>query len=161
MKLAYQKHGIGIACCAVLLMTATTGTFAAPKAEHIATLHVDSGEVWWEPNRNSRYGFIGVCLSGPGGTDEKTFDYGVEEPNFPLSGDGLYTYELYKAPPGTKNSSEKKPGGNAGPVDNNGRTANQAAKKAPGQKYVKRGFIQSGSFSIEAGELVDPNLEEG
>ena len=156
----WKKTGLG--CCAAVLLSAGFGANSAPKEEHIATMHFSAqdAEVWWEPNRKSRYAYIGISMSGPEGDVSGMFPYG-EEPYFALLGDGLYTYELYKAPPGTAMSRGKGPRAGSGPVDSNGRTAQDRAARAPGQENAKRGFIQSGSFRIDNGELVDPSIPEG
>ena len=49
---------------------------------------------------------------------------------------------------------------NNGRLDHNGLSEQQRSARAPGQENIKRGFIQSGSFRIENGELVDPTIPE-
>ena len=163
MKSNIFRNGVSIACCGAILLGGSSVAFSAPKAEHIAEMHFSAqdAEVWWEPNRNARYAYIEVSMSGPDGKVSGMFPYG-DEPYFAPLVDGLYTYELYKAPPGTAMSQGKGPdkARSSGPVDSNGRTEQQRAERAPGQENKQRGFIQSGSFSIENGELVDPTIPE-
>lgn len=158
----WKKAGVGY--CAAILLVAGSVANAAPEAEHIATMHFSAqdAEVWWEPNRKSKYGFIEVSISGPDGEVSGKFPYG-EEPYFAPLSDGLYIYEMYRAPAGTAMSKGWGPyrAHNNGPVDSNGRTKQDRAERAPGQENAKRGFIQSGSFRIDNGVLVDPSIPEG
>ena len=164
MESTNRQARISIACCGAILLAGSSAAFSAPKPEHIAEMHFSAqdAEVWWEPNRKARYAFIEVSMAGDNGFDDSgVFPYG-EEPYFAPLDDGLYNYEMYKAPPGTAMSADKKPdvANNNGPLDHNGRSEQQRAARAPGQENIKRGFIQSGSFRIENGELVDPTIPE-
>lgn len=163
MKSTVFRNRLSIACCSAILLAGSSGAFSAPKYEHIAELHFSQqdAEVWWEPTRNLKYGFIEVSLSGPAGNVSAIFPYG-EEPFFSSLEDGLYNYELSKAPPGTARSLDKNPDAakNYGSVDRNGRSERQLADRAPGQENIRREFIQSGSFRIKNGDLVDPTIPE-
>lgn len=154
---------VSIACCSALLLSASSVGFSAPRAEHIAAMHfsAEDGEVWWEPSQKTKYGFIQVSLSGPEGDVSGMFPYG-EEPYFASMGDGLYKYELYRAPKGTAMSAAKGPDKAKSyvTVDRNGRSEQQRAERAPDQENSRRGFSQTGSFRIENGELVDPTIPE-
>ena len=161
MESTNLRNRISIACCGAILLAGSSAAFSAPRGEHIAALHLDPGEVWWEPTLNSKYAFIEVRMSGPEGEVTRMFPYG-EAPYFSALEDGLYKYEMYVAPPGTAISSNRKSAlaSNNGPVDHNGRSEQQRAARAAGQGKYNRGNIQSGSFRIENGELVDPTIPE-
>lgn len=141
-----------IVCVALLGGAGANGEEVSPV---LATLS-GSQDIRWEMNTSENYSAVVLRVVGPDGflfearfADEARLDG-------PLA-DGQYKYELYLVPTTMATTGSTK--GPAGVVDANGRPIGSV--RAPVGAFTKRGTVQSGSFAIRYGLLVDPNIEEG
>jgi hypothetical protein len=143
---------------ASVIMLGSAGVSMAE--EQLARMSGDS-DIYLDMTTKHAYGSVVVQVVGPEGyTYEQEFIEGPYIPG-PLN-DGLYKYEMYLVPGKTTTMSTK--GFSAtvsNNIDENGRVRYLAKSKAAlPLPYQRRGYVQSGTFRIENGFLVAPEIEE-
>lgn len=142
----------GLIAAAALL---GAGGAAAGDGSTLASLS-GGQDIQWEMETQASYAAVVLRVAGPDGFLFEAKFSGDPELDGPLA-DGQYNYELYLVPTTKATSGSTK--GVSGAVDANGRPLGSVRTQEG--EYTKRGAVQSGTFAIQHGLLVDPDTEEG
>lgn len=150
-----KLRAISLALVSGAMLLGAEAIMAGDAASTLATVS-GSQDVQWEMTNTTAYSTVVLRVMGPDGFQFESKFSGDPELHGPLA-DGQYTYELYLVP--TTKAATGSTKGASGGVDVNGRPI--GSTRAPEGEYTKRGSVQSGTFAIQHGLLVDPNIQEG
>lgn len=149
----FRDHRYGLMAIAMVASALTAPVMAAPAVAPVAEVQYFVDAVQWEPNRP--YQGIRLSVSRPDGEVVSSYFQRGETPFFEAIGDdGSYRYELRARP--------------VVPAKVRAAAAAQRQRDGVGDERALRShvtlpreaLVQSGSFRVSGGAVVDPNVTE-